>query len=80
VFLCIKASLGPPQAQLKFDRGPREFSQDDINSPASELLLAVVAAVKTAPCLALAAKPNPVRSFCDETMRIAIGAYIIRRH
>jgi hypothetical protein len=31
----MKASLGTPQAQFKFDRGPKEFSQDDINSPAS---------------------------------------------
>jgi hypothetical protein len=52
----MKAILDTLHAQLKFDRSPREFSQDDINSPPGKSLLAVVDAAKNADCLALAAE------------------------
>jgi hypothetical protein len=52
----MKAILDTLHAQLKFDRSPREFSQDDINLPPSEFRLALIGAAKNADCLALAAE------------------------
>jgi hypothetical protein len=52
----MKAILDTLHAQLKFDRRPREFSQDDINSPHRQSRLAVIGAAKNANCLPLAAE------------------------
>jgi hypothetical protein len=52
----MKAILDTLHAQLKFDRSPREFSRDDINSSPSQSRLAVIGAAKNADCLALAAE------------------------
>jgi hypothetical protein len=52
----MKVILDTLHVQLKFDRSPREFSQDDINSPPRQSRLAAIGAAKNADCLAFAAE------------------------